>query len=212
MKEKCTVLIADDHPITRAGLATMLKSAGIKVVGEAANGEEAVANTLKLKPDVVLMDVRMPKKTGVEALAAIRRKAPGQRVILLSAFDDRVFISEAIRHGAADYLSKASSAAEIVSAIHRVRNDEPLPEESLLHKVRRLNRRSRPRAKNDCPLTNRELQVLRNVALGLSNREIGVALEISIETVKEHVQNALRKLDVAGRTQAAVLAINNGWV
>lgn len=211
MKEKISILIADDHPVTRAGLTVLLKAAGFKVVDEAVNGDEAVSKTLKLKPTVVLMDVRMSKKSGLEALAAIRRKLPDQRVIMLSAFTDRAAINDAVQHGASDFLVKTMPPTEIAAAIQRVCNDELLPEKSLLHVVRRLNRRSHAQSDSECPLTSREFQVMQNVALGRGNREIGEALEVSIETVKEHVQNSLRKLDVNDRTQAAVKMIQQGW-
>lgn len=213
MKAKIQVVIADDHPVARAGLIAMLKAAPhIRVVGEAADGNEAVALALQHKPNVVLMDVRMPKKDGLEALAAIRRKSPDQAVVMVTAFGDRANVVEAIRHGAADFVLKDVSAEELIATIERAAAGEPPPETSHIHVVRRLNRRSQKRDDADCPLTNRELQILRNVSLGLSNREIGDALEISVETVKEHVQNALRKLNVTSRTQAAVMAINHGWV
>lgn len=206
------VLIADDHAMVRSGIAALLKGSGITVVDEAANGEEAYEKTVKLKPDVVLMDIRMPKKDGFETLEKIKRKFPHQRVIMLSAFDTQTYVARAVSGGADDYLLKDTPREEIIATIQRVAKDEDLSESSILRRVKRVMNRRKEGGDEAIPLTPRELQVLRNVALGLSNREIGNALEISIETVKEHVQNILRKLDVNDRTQAAVWAVRKGCV
>ena len=206
------VLVADDHAMVRSGITALLKGSGITVIDEASDGEEAVEKTIKLKPDVLLMDIRMPKRDGFAALEKIRKKLPNQRVVMLSAFDNNTYVARSVALGADDYLLKDSPKDEMVAAIQRVHRDEDLSDSSILRRVKRVMNRKKEEGDDGIPLTNRELQVLRHVALGLSNREIGGSLGISIETVKEHVQNILRKLDVNDRTQAAVWAVKKGVV
>jgi DNA-binding NarL/FixJ family response regulator len=206
------VLVADDHAMVRSGIAALLKGSGITVIDEAADGEEAVDKTIKLKPDVLLLDIRMPKRDGFAVLEKIRKKMPNQHVVMLSAFDNHTYVARSVALGADDYLLKDAPRDEMVATIQRVHRNEGLSDSSILHRVKRVMTRKREDGDNAIPLTNRELQVLRHVALGLSNREIGSSLEISIETVKEHVQNILRKLDVNDRTQAAVWAVKKGIV
>ena len=181
------VLIADDHAMVRSGIAALLKGSGITVVDEAANGEEAYEKAIKLKPDVVLMDIRMPKKDGFEALERIKRKVPHQRIIMLSAFDTQTYVARAVSGGADDYLLKDTPREEIIATIQRVAKDEDLSDSSILRRVKRVMNRRKEGGDEGIPLTPRELQVLRNVALGLSNREIGNALEISIKIGRAHV-------------------------
>jgi DNA-binding NarL/FixJ family response regulator len=201
-------IVADDHEVVRKGLAAILKAAGIEVVAEVATRADVVKMTLELRPDVVLLDVRMPEHDdGLLALEEIRATWPGARILMFSAYDNPTYIARAAALGAADYLLKGTPQADLIGAIHRVASGLEAAETSMLQKVRRAMVRRKDGVEIDVPLTNRELQVLRHVALGLSNREIGHSLQISIETVKEHVQNILRKLDVNDRTQAAVWAV-----
>lgn len=213
-----TVVVADDHPVIRAGMIELLSPAGITVVGEAADGQEALSQTLALKPDVVLMDLRMPTMDGLQSLEAIKQRRPAQQVIMFSAFDDRAQIGAAFRLGAADFLLKGSSPHAIVAAVKRVAQRV-----SLTHKRRQRtvpkpgrdpnpNRPNNPNSVDKCRLTDRERQILQYVAAGQSNNEIGRSLEISAETVKVHVGNILRKMDVSDRTQAAVAALREGWI
>ncbi|NLX55442.1 MAG: response regulator transcription factor [Planctomycetaceae bacterium] len=207
------VLVADDHEVVRRGLARLLEDSDITIVGEAENGEQAVEQTLKHDPDVVLMDIRMPDSDGLVALEKIRRKKPDVRIVMLSTYDNPTYVARSVALGASDYVLKDSSRQELIAAIARAAAGEPPSEDSILHRVKETMSRRRERVdRSEIPLTNRELQVLRHVALGLSNREIGRSLGISIETVKEHVQNILRKIDVADRTQAAVWAIKKDLV
>lgn len=202
------VIVADDHEVVRKGLGAILKGAGIEVVAEVASRSDAVKMTLELRPDVVLMDVRMPEHDdGLLALEEIRATWPGARIVMFSAYDNPTYIARAAALGAAEYMLKGTPQAELIGAIQRVASGLEAAENSILQKVRRSMVRRKDGIEIDVPLTNRELQVLRHVALGLSNREIGHSLQISIETVKEHVQNILRKLDVNDRTQAAVWAV-----
>ncbi|MEX0818689.1 MAG: response regulator transcription factor [Pirellulaceae bacterium] len=206
------VLVADDHEVVRSGLANLLKGSDIEIVDEASDGDEAVELTMKHHPDVVLMDIRMPNRDGLSALEVIRGKLPDARVVMLSTYDNPTYVARSVALGATDFVLKGSTRQELVDVITRAASgDEPL-DSSVLRRVKRVMRRRHERDDDGIPLTNRELQVLRHVALGLSNREIGQSLGISIETVKEHVQNILRKLDVNDRTQAAVWAVRRGVV
>lgn len=205
------VLVADDHEVVRTGLQTLLANSDIEIVDEAANGEQAVQKTVKHKPDVVLMDIRMPESDGLSALETLRTKTPDIPVIMLSTYDNPTYVARSVALGAADYVLKGSSRDEIITAITRAASGDTPSDTSVLYRVKSTMSRRRER-EDGVPLTNRELQVLRHVALGLSNREIGQSLNISIETVKEHVQNILRKIDATDRTQAAVWAVRRGLV
>ena len=206
------LVVADDHEVVRSGLVNLLKGSDIEIVDQAADGDEAVEKTLKHRPDVVLMDIRMPNRDGLSALEVIRSKLPDARVVMLSTYDNPTYVARSVALGATDFVLKGSTRKELVDVITRAASgDEPL-DSSVLRRVKRVMRRRHERDDDGIPLTNRELQVLRHVALGLSNREIGQSLGISIETVKEHVQNILRKLDVNDRTQAAVWAVRRGVV
>jgi len=206
------VLIADDHQVVREGLRCLFKNTEISIVAEAADGTQAVNESMRIRPDVVLMDVRMPDVDGLEALERIRRKLPDVPVVMLSSYDNPTYIARSVALGAADFLLKGSPRDILVEAISRAASKQGPPASSLLHQVKDAMSKRRDMADENVPLTNRELQVLRHVALGLSNREIGRSLDISVETVKEHVQNILRKIDVTDRTQAAVWAVRRGLV
>jgi DNA-binding NarL/FixJ family response regulator len=211
MKSKRTVLIADDHPAVRAGLGAMLKSADFEIVGEVETGRDAVEQTVKLRPDVVLLDCRMPKMDGLFALEQIRKKLPAQRVIMMSMYADRGQVAHSAAHGASEYVLKDAPQTEIVATVERVTKGEPTPESSLLRGIKRVTsikgKRSLLR-----PLTQRETQVLQHISQGMSNVEIGKALCISVETVKEHVANLIKKIEVNDRTQAAVWAVKEGLI
>jgi DNA-binding NarL/FixJ family response regulator len=167
---------------------------------------------VKSKPDVILMDVRLPGVDGLETMAILRKKAPNARVIVLSTYDNPTYVARASSLGAFDYLLKGSPRREVLQAITRAaRGDQP-NETSVLRRIQSTMAKKREEGDDHIPLTPRELQVLRHVALGLSNREIGSALGISVETVKEHVQNLLRKIECSDRTQAAVWAVRNELV
>jgi DNA-binding NarL/FixJ family response regulator len=162
------------------------------------------------KPDVVLLDVRMDGKDGIDAIKRIRSAAPNARVVMLSAFDNSTYVARAVSAGAHDYVLKTASRKELLEAIGgAAKNAAPSRSGEFRRIAGAMAKREAPTT-TDVPLTPRETQVLRQVALGLSNREIADALEISIETVKEHVQNLLRKTALDDRTQAAVWAIRHG--
>lgn len=187
----------------------MVASADVQVVGEAANGEAAVAMARRHKPDVVLLDVRMGGKDGIDAIKRIRSVAPEARVVMLSAFDNATYVARAVSAGAHDYVLKTVTRKELLEAIGGAAKNAVPARSSEFRRIAGAMA-NREASATDVPLTPRETQVLRQVALGLSNREIADALDISIETVKEHVQNLLRKIALDDRTQAAVWAIRHG--
>lgn len=206
------VIVADDHEVVRSGLACLLEDTDIDIVATAADGEQAVQKTLEHQPDVLLLDIRMPGADGLAALRDIRTKSPQTPVVMLSTYDNPTYVARSVALGAADYLLKGSSRGEVVAAITRAATGASPSESSVLRRVQGAMSKRRDGGDEEIPLTNRELQVLRHVALGLSNREIGRSLTISVETVKEHVQNVLRKIHVGDRTQAAVWAVRRGLV
>jgi len=204
------VLVVDDHEVVRQGLGTLLSDADIQVVAEATDGNEAMTKVKQHRPDVVLMDIRMPERDGLSALDAICRENPDTKVVMLSTYDNPTYIARSVAHGAQDYVLKGSGRDTLISAIENAaRGADRAPESEMNSVAGRMNATKRD---EDTPLTNRESQVLRHVALGLSNKEIGKSLQISVETVKEHVQNILRKINVSDRTQAAVWAVRRGLV
>ena len=205
------VLIADDHAIVRKGIRALLSTeTDIEVIGEASDGAEAIAQTKALNPDVILMDLVMPKVDGIEATRQITANQPRARILVLTSFaaDDKVF--PAIKAGALGYLLKDSGPDELVQAIHQVHRGEPSLEPSIARKV--LTELSQPPKipLTPEPLTEREVGVLRLVAQGHSNREIAEQLVITEMTVRTHVSNILSKLHLASRTQAALYALREG--
>jgi DNA-binding NarL/FixJ family response regulator len=204
------VVIADDQQIIRKGLASLFENTEIEIVGEAATGDEAVSQTLTHTPTVLLMDVMMPETDGLDALEKLRDQAPQTKVVMMSAHDNPTYVARSVALGADGFVLKDAAGEEIIAAVQRAQRGEEPPADSRLFEIKtRLATRLDPVA-DDVPLTKREYQVLRHLAYGLSNREIGRSLNISIETVKEHVQNILRKLDAADRTEAAVWAVKRG--
>jgi DNA-binding NarL/FixJ family response regulator len=206
------VLVADDHEVVRSGLASLLKDSEIDIIAEARNGDEAVKQTLTHHPDVVLLDIRMPESDGLGALERIRNESPQTKVVMLSTYDNPTYVARSVALGASDYVLKGSTRKELISAITAAAAGQSPSKTGELRRVKGAMDKQQTGEDNSVPLTNRESQVLRHVALGLSNREIGRSLGISIETVKEHVQNILRKISVNDRTQAAVWAVRRGLV
>ena len=208
------VLIADDHAVVRQGLRTFLElQEDVEVVGNVADGEQAVAAALDLDPDVVLMDLVMPGVDGVEAIGRIAQRSPATRVIALTSFLDDDKVLPAVRAGAAGYLLKDVGPNDLVRAIRTVHEGE-----ALLHPAvaaRLMEEVAGPRltsVQDGDPLTARERDVLAEIARGLSNKRIARELGISEATVKVHVSNVLRKLGVTDRTQAALHAVREGLV
>lgn len=207
------IVFADDHEVVRQGVEGLFAGTQVSVIGIAANGADAYKLATTKGPDVVLLDVRMQDEDGLTVLGNIRKKEPDLPVVMISTFDNPTYVARSIALGASDYLLKSASRDEIVDAIMRAARKEPPAETSLLKQVQGTMEKRKERGEfKEMPLTNRERQVLRHIALGLSNKEIGVSLGISVETVKEHVQNILRKLSAPDRTAAAVWAVKNGLI
>ena len=206
------LLIADDHEVIRTGLASLLAGSDIEIIAEAANGKEAIEKAEEVKPDVVLLDIRMPDGDGLATLEKLRAKVPESRVVMLSTYDNPTYIARAVALGASDYVLKGSTREALIDTITAAAQGESPSRSGELRRVAGAMKIRQVIDDDDVPLTQRETQVLRHVALGLSNKEIGRSLEISVETVKEHVQNILRKIAVSDRTQAAVWAVRKGLV
>jgi two-component system, NarL family, response regulator LiaR len=211
VKKTIRLLIADDHNIVRKGIKVLLATEpDMQVVGEAENGTEAVEKAATLKPDVILMDLVMPEMDGIEATRKITAEQPGAHILVLTSFaaDDKVF--PAVKAGALGYLLKDSTPEQLLEAIRQVHRGEPSLEPSIARKV--LQELSRPGqgAPTVDPLTERELDVLRLVAQGMSNKEIAAKLFVAEWTVRTHVSNVLGKLHLASRTQAALYALRSG--
>jgi DNA-binding NarL/FixJ family response regulator len=212
------VVIADDQKLVRSGFRLILNSAGIPVVAEAADGKEAVAAALKHRPDVVLMDIRMPEMDGLEATRRILESRPGQhsRVIMLTTFDLDQYVYAALATGASGFLLKDVSPEHLIAAVRLVRTGDALLSPSI---TRRLVERFAPRpcepgvaGRDLSVLTPRELEVLGLLARGMSNAELAKTLTLSEATVKTHVARILAKLDLRDRVQAVVLAYETGLI
>lgn len=211
MSETIRVLIADDHTVVRGGLVALLEDIeGIEVIGEAADGVEAVMRARSMRPDVILMDLMMPRKTGIEAIEEVKAENPNARILVLTSYseDDKVFA--AIKAGALGYLLKETSTADLLQAIQDVYQGESSLHPAIARKLIRELNRPTSLPPSDEPLTEREAEVLILVARGLSNQDIANKLVISERTVRTHVSNILSKLHLANRTQAALYALKEG--
>jgi len=207
------VLIVDDHTIVRKGIRALLAEIeGIEVVGEADNGQEAIAQAETLHPDVILMDLAMPKMDGIEATRQIRASQPESRILVMTSFaaDDKVF--PAIKAGALGYLLKESAPEDLVQAIRQIHRGESSLHPTIARKVLQEITHPSDRPPTPNPLTEREEEVLRLVAQGLSNQDIARKLNISDPTVRTHVSNIMSKLHLATRIQAALYALREGLV
>ncbi len=205
------VLVADDHAIVREGLRSLLETEpGMELAGEAVDGEEAVAHARAVRPDVILLDLMMPRLDGIAAIGEIKREQPDARILVLTSFaeDEKVFA--AIKAGALGYLLKDSSPQELLQAIREVARGESSLHPTIARKVLRELSRPPELPATPEPLTARELDVLRLVAQGLSNQEIAGRLALSERTARTHVSQILTKLQLANRTQAALYALREG--
>jgi DNA-binding NarL/FixJ family response regulator len=206
------ILVADDHEVVRSGLKSLLHGTDIKIIAEATSGAAAVRLTEKHDPDVVLLDVRMADGDGLTALGRIKLDRPDQAVLMWSAFDNPGYVAKAVALGANGYLLKSSTRQQLVDAIRSASTGNTVWSREELRRV--TGALATPRLANDMevPLTQRESEVLRHLAMGATNKDIAMALHISYETVKEHVQHILRKIGVTDRTQAAVWAVRKSIV
>jgi DNA-binding NarL/FixJ family response regulator len=206
------ILIADDHEVVRMGLRSLFEGTDIRIVGEATSGNTAVKLALKHRPSVVLLDVRMPDGDGLSSLARIKMDLPDTAVIMFSAFENPTYVARAVALGAAGYLSKRAVGSEITDAVRAAARGDTIWSREELRRVTGALAGPKSGADTDVSLTKRESEVLKQLAFGLTNKEIAQSLGISYETVKEHVQHILRKVGVADRTQAAVWAVRKDLV
>ncbi|BAJ62908.1 response regulator [Anaerolinea thermophila] len=211
---KITVLIVDDHSIVRAGIRTYLETqSDLEVVGEAASGKEAVQLAAELVPDVILMDLIMPEMDGVEATQRVRQISPRTQVIVLTSFHEDTHIFPAIKAGALSYLLKDVSAEELGEAIRAAaRGEAVLHPQVAARLVKEMRGTPAEKPNPYTALTEREQEVLKCIAQGMSNAEIAAHLVVSEKTVKGHVSNILSKLHLADRTQAAIYAWKEGLI
>jgi DNA-binding NarL/FixJ family response regulator len=212
-RQPLRVLIVDDHALFRSGLHLVLKQEpDIEVVGEASDGQEAVHQAQELMPDVILMDVRMPRRSGIEATRQIKELLPHVKILVLTISDEEADLYEAIKAGAAGYLLKEISIDEVAEAIRSIWQGQsrisPSMAAKLLAEFAAMSKRAEEQRQLPAPrLTEREMEVLRLVAQGLNNRDIGNHLFISENTVKNHVRNILEKLHLHSRMEAVVYAV-----
>jgi len=209
------VVIVDDQALMRGAFRTILESSGLDVVGEAASGDEAVGVVRRLRPDVVLMDVRMPGGDGLSATRSLADAAPSARVLVLTTFDLDDYIYGALRAGAAGFLLKNASPEDLVAAVRTVASGDNVLDPRVTGRVMaRFARRSPAPSAADAlsSLTEREKDVLALLARGLSNTELGLQLDVSEATAKTHVSHVLTKLGVRDRVQAVIYAYESGFV
>jgi NarL family two-component system response regulator LiaR len=211
VSDQIRVFLADDHAVVRKGIEALLRTEeGMVVVGTAANGEEAVSRATLLKPDVILLDLQMPRKNGVEAIIEIKEQDPQARILVLTSFSDDEKVFAAIKAGAKGYLLKDAAPSELLAAIRNVAEGRSSLDPAIALKVIQEINRSSDLPPTGEPLTERELEILRLVARGLSNQQIAEELVISERTARTHISNILAKLHLANRTQAALFALRQG--
>jgi NarL family two-component system response regulator LiaR len=215
MNKNIRVMVVDDHPVVRKGIVAMLLTEpDLEVIGECSDGEEAITQAGLLKPDIILMDLVMPKVDGIEAIRAIKQNSPEIRILVLTSFSasDKVF--PALNLGASGYLLKDSDPVELIEAIHKVHRGEVILNAEITRQVlQHLTHQQETHKENEVEtLTDRELEVLKCMARGQSNTEIAQQLVVSEATIHSHVSKILAKLHLTSRTQAALYALRKGLV
>lgn len=213
-KKKIKIMIVEDQTLFREGLKDVLSGEKwIDVVGEAANGEEAVAMSKKLKPDIILMDIKLPKMSGVAATKLIREAQPDVNVLILSSFEDEAHVMEAIQAGANGYLSKMLPAHELLASIKTFTSEGlMIPQQLMGTLLQGLRKMGGPGAPSQAVLTRTEIKIIDLLGKGLSNKEIAKELNSSVKTIKNHLNSAFHKLGVTSRTEAVVKAIEKGLI
>jgi len=219
------IVIVDDHPLLRSGIRRVLEAEeDFEVVGEASDGKEAVGRALELEPDIILMDINLPEMNGLQATREVKSLRPAIGVIILTAYHDESQVLHAIQAGASAYFPKDVTALELVNAVREVSQGNYVIEDTVLAKpevakwlLKQFQEASPMMAEEAgdelfLPLSAREMEILQEIARGLSNKEIARELRISRQTVKNHMTSILRKLAVNDRTQAAVYALRRGWI
>lgn len=214
MSEKIRILLVDDHQVIRSGIRIMLSDTDIEVVGEVSSGDEALkwVNKNGDKVDVILLDIRMPGGDGLTTLGRIKLDRPEMPILMFSTFNNPTYVARAVALAASGYVLKSCTADALIAAIRTSATGESAWTREELRRVTGALATPRLNADVEVPLTQRESEVLRQLAYGLTNKEIAQALSISYETVKEHVQHILRKIGVSDRTQAAVWAVRQKLV
>jgi DNA-binding NarL/FixJ family response regulator len=206
------IIVADDHEVVRSGLRSILAGSEFEIIAEAANVDDVVRLACEMNPDIVLMEIRLANGDGLNALSRIKAERPSIPVLIFSGYDNPTYIAHALALHAVGYLTKTASRAELLAALQRAASGETVWTREELRRVTGALATPRLNGDIDAPLTQRESEVLRQLAVGLTNKEIANSLHISYETVKEHVQHILRKIGVVDRTQAAVWAVRKGLV
>jgi NarL family two-component system response regulator LiaR len=214
--DKIKIMLAEDHKVVREGTRRLLESqSDFEVVGEASDGIEAVELAKKLKPEIIIMDVSMPRLNGIEATKQIKALYPNIAILVLTGYDDDEYVFALLEAGAAGYLLKESSGEELIEAIRQVMTGEPVLHPRIMKKV--LNRLRTP-VEETSPqtpsevLSDREMEVLRLAARGMSNMEIADSLTLSVRTVQTHLRSIFNKLGVGSRSEAIVYGLKKGWL
>ena len=209
MPTSLSILLVDDHEVVRVGLRTLIeRQEGLQVVGEAGTAREALGQVGRLNPDVVILDIRLPGSSGVEACREIKSQWPHVRVIILTSFPDDEVLFDAIAAGADGYVLKQVGSDELLNALQRVGRGESLLDPSVTQQVfaKIRSARTKERAEAFTTLTSQEMQILARIAEGATNAEIGLQLHLSEKTIRNYVSDVLRKLDLTSRAQAAAYA------
>ena len=208
-----SIVIADDHALVREGTRRLLDSEnGLIVVGEAGDGASAVAEVERLKPDVVIMDIAMPGMNGIEATRQIKARQPQVAVLALTAHDDDQYILKLLDAGAAGFMLKDARGRELADAVRAVHRGETILSPAIAARAARLASERRAQTESRPPLSDREMEVLREAARGLPNKDIARRLNLSVRTVHTHLGNIFSKLGVGSRTEAVLLALRSGWI